>query len=142
MLYTKETKKAMRTAYKAHHDQLDRGGVPYIFHLAYVAEQMNTEELVCVALLHDVLEDTSLTAKDLRVRGFSKPIILAVEALTRKQDDTYQSYIEKVKENNLARKVKTEDLKHNMDMSRLKKVTEKDKKRKRKYDKALLFLEE
>lgn len=132
----------MRTAYKAHHEQLDRGGVPYIFHLIHVAEQMNTEELVCVALLHDILEDTSLTAKDLRTRGFSKDIVQAVEVITKKDDDTYQSYIEEVKRSNLARKVKIEDLKHNMDVSRLKGMTEKDKERKAKYVEALLFLEE
>lgn len=142
MIHTNETRKAMRAAYSAHHGQLDRGGMPYVYHLIHVAEQMASEELTCVALLHDILEDTNITRKDLRIRGFSEDIINAVEVLTRKDKESYRIYIENVKRNELSKTVKIADLKHNLDRTRLKKVTERDSQRLEKYKKALMFLEE
>lgn len=130
----------MRTAYSAHHGQVDRSGIPYIFHPIHIAEQMDTEDLICVALLHDVLEDSHLTRKDLRIRGFKEEVIEAVELLTKSDKDTYDEYIHKLKSNELAKKVKVEDLKHNMDTERLKKITDKDLARVKKYEEALLFL--
>ena len=64
MIYTPLTNKAMRFAYQAHHGQLDDNGVPYIFHPIHVAEQMEEEVSCCVALLHDVLEDTPVTRRN------------------------------------------------------------------------------
>ena len=63
MVYTPLTIKAMKLAYAAHHGQTDKSGVPYIFHPYHVAEQMTDEFTTCVALLHDVVEDTGLTLK-------------------------------------------------------------------------------
>ena len=65
MIYTPLTQKAMLLAYDAHHGQLDKGGVPYIFHPIHLAEQMPDELTTIVALLHDVVEDTALTLDDL-----------------------------------------------------------------------------
>ena len=66
MIYTQLTKKAMRIAYEAHKNQVEKSGIPYIYHPLHLAEQMQYEAAVCVALLHDVVEDTDITLDDLR----------------------------------------------------------------------------
>ena len=119
MLYTELTKKAMTFAYKAHEGQVDKGGVPYIFHPFHVAEQMHTEAEVCVALLHDVIEDTDYTEEDIRKLGFSEEIIEAVVAMTKLPGENYMDYIRRLKQNAIARAVKAEDIKHNTDKTRL-----------------------
>ena len=68
MIYTPLTNKAMRIAYEAHHGQLDASGQPYIFHPIHLAEQMEDEITACVALLHDVIEDTFVTFGELAKR--------------------------------------------------------------------------
>ena len=75
MIYTPLTKAAMEIAYRAHHGQLDKSGVPYIFHPIHLAEQMVDEVTVCVALLHDVVEDTDITFEALEGEGFTAEII-------------------------------------------------------------------
>ena len=65
MIYTPLTIKAARIAYEAHHGQFDLCGMPYVFHPYHVAEQMTDEYTTCVALLHDVVEDTDVTFEDL-----------------------------------------------------------------------------
>ena len=70
MLYTPLTKKALKLSFAAHKDQLDKSGMPYVYHPFHVAEQMETEETVAVALLHDVIEDTDYTLEDLKAMGF------------------------------------------------------------------------
>ena len=65
MVYTPLTIKAIKIAYKAHEGQYDQSGVPYILHPVHLAEQMTDETTTCIALLHDVLEDTALTLPDL-----------------------------------------------------------------------------
>ncbi len=70
MIYTELTKKALRLCFEAHKDQLDKSGLPYVFHPFHLAEQMDAEETVCVALLHDVVEDTDYTLEDLIAMGF------------------------------------------------------------------------
>ena len=65
MLYTKLTKKAMQIAFEAHKDQTDKSGLPYLYHPIHLAEQMTEENAVCVALLHDVVEDTDVTFEEL-----------------------------------------------------------------------------
>lgn len=142
MIFTKQTKAALDICYAAHQNQLDKGGMPYVFHPYRVAEQMQTENEVTVALLHDVMEDSNVTADDLRAQKFPLDVILAVGVLTREQGTPYFKYIAKVRENELARKVKIADLKDNMDLSRLDKITENDKKRVEKYRRALQLLHE
>ena len=82
MLYTPLTKKALKLAYAAHAGQVDKAGMPYIFHPYEVALQVQTEEEVCVALLHDVVEDTDWTMEDLRAAGFPETVLEAVQLLT------------------------------------------------------------
>ena len=65
MIYTELTNKALRIAYDAHHGQVDSNGIPYIFHPLHLAEQMEDEISCCCAILHDVVEDTSVTMEEL-----------------------------------------------------------------------------
>ena len=120
MIYTDLTKKAMRIAYDAHFGQRDRGKVPYICHPLHIAEQMPDEKKTAIALLHDVLEDTSLTEKDLLRYGIPKDVMDAVKILTRDREEPYARYIEAVirSGNEDAMIVKLEDLRHNMDETR------------------------
>ena len=118
MVYTPLTKKAMAIAYRAHHGQTDHGGVPYIFHPVHLAEQMPDEYTTCVALLHDVVEDTSVTLEALAVH-FPKEVIDAVALLTHEDDVPYLEYVSKIKDNPIARTVKLADLTHNSDRTRL-----------------------
>lgn len=140
MIYTDLTKTALALSFELHKDQFDKSGLPYIFHPFHLAEQMSDEYSVCVALLHDVIEDTDTTIMDLRTYGFPDQVLDAIVVLTRSCDTDYFDYITKVKKNPLARAVKLEDLKHNMDMTRLKYPTQKDFRRLEKYKKAYAVL--
>lgn len=131
---------ALKIATEAHKGQVDKAGVPYINHPLTVASLVDTEEEKIVALLHDTIEDTNITEQDLLNYGFSNKIIEAVKLLTHNKNVPYMVYVAKIKDNELARKVKIADLTHNSDLSRLKEITEKDKKRYEKYQKALLYL--
>ena len=131
---------ALKIATEAHKGQVDKAGVPYINHPLIVASLVETEEEKIVALLHDTIEDTNITEQDLLNYGFSNKIVEAVKLLTHNKDVPYMDYVAKIKDNELARKVKIADLTHNSDLSRLKEITEKDKKRYEKYQKALLYL--
>jgi (p)ppGpp synthase/HD superfamily hydrolase len=139
MINTKLTRKAMIIAYEAHKNQVDKSGVPYIYHPIHVAEQMDTENECIIALLHDVVEDTNVTFKQLE-EIFSKEIIDILKLLTKKKEIDYYEYINKVKENTVARKVKIADIEHNLDRSRLDIITDKDIKREEKYKNALSML--
>ena len=90
-----------------------------MFHPFHLAEQMNSEDEVCVALLHDTVEDTDITFEDLINEGFNDNIISALKLLTHNDDTPYMDYIYKIKANPLARKVKLADLYHNSDLTRL-----------------------
>ncbi len=141
MLYTAQTRKAMQLAYSAHHGQLDRSGVPYIFHPLHLAEQMHTENEIVAALLHDVVEDTTISLADLEKAGFSSEAVDAVRLLTHDKCVPYMDYIGALKENSIARAVKLADLKHNSDLARLKDHSEKTRERLDKYAAALKILE-
>ena len=118
MIYTRLTNEAMRIAYAAHHEQVDKGGIPYIFHPIHLAEQMDDEYSTCVALLHDVVEDTNVTFETLS-RTFPKEIIDVIAILTHTDDEPYLEYVSRIKSNSIAQKVKIADLRHNSDESRL-----------------------
>lgn len=139
MIYTEQTKKAMIIAYNAHHGQVDKSGVPYIFHPIHVAEQMETEEECIVALLHDTVEDTNITFEVLE-KEFSATIIEALKLLTHDESIDYFDYVRNLKSNPIAKKVKLADLYHNSDITRMENPTEKDWKRKEKYQKAIQIL--
>lgn len=141
MLYTDMTKKAMKLCYQAHKDQIDKGGLPYVFHPIHLAEQMTDEDTTVVALLHDVVEDTEYSILDLIQRGFPPRIIKALELMTHDDSVPYLEYVENIKSNPIARAVKLADLRHNSDVTRLKKVDDKVLERLEKYKKAIQILE-
>lgn len=143
MIYTPLTQKAMLLAYDAHHGQLDKGGVPYIFHPIHLAEQMPDELTTIVALLHDVVEDTALTLDDL-ARDFPPAVIDALRLLTHQPGTSYDDYIRALRDDPIAATVKHADLLHNSDESRLAlcPISDAEKTRLRqKYQKALAILD-
>ena len=117
MIYTHLTNEAMRIAYAAHHGQTDKCGIPYIFHPLHLAEQMTDEYSTCVALLHDVVEDTSVTLEEL-IKVFPREVTDAVSLMTHKDGEPYLEYVARIKTNPIARAVKLADLTHNSDQSR------------------------
>ncbi|MCL1893999.1 MAG: hypothetical protein FWG02_07180 [Holophagaceae bacterium] len=127
MIYTRLTKIAMRIAFSAHKEQVDKSGLPYIFHPFHLAEQMRDEISTCVALLHDVLEDTSTTIDDMKSQGIPETVIELLELLTHDSSVSYMEYIQRVKDSGsqVAINVKLADLRHNSDSSRLDTVDEK-----------------
>ena len=131
---------ALSIARQAHEGQLDKAGVDYIEHPIYVASQVDTEEEKAVALLHDVIEDSPFTAEELLLAGLPETVVTAVQILSKKKGQDYQTYLENVKSNSLARVVKLADLKHNSDLSRLETITDKDLERLEKYKKAIDYL--
>lgn len=118
MIYTELTMKAMKLAYEAHHGQTDKAGMPYIFHPMHLAEQMDDEVSTCVALLHDVVEDTSVTLAQLE-EIFPAEVTQAVALMTHADGVDYFDYVRAIRGNEAARKVKLADLAHNSDASRL-----------------------
>ena len=122
-------------ATNAHSGAFDRGGAPYILHPLKVMHYLKSddEELMCIALGHDVIEDTSVTYKDLRDAGISERVISGIRALTKVPGQTYDEYKEGVFASEDAMRVKMSDLRHNTDIRRLKGVTEKDIARMAKY---------
>lgn len=141
MIYTPNTRKAMIIAFNAHMGQLDKSGVPYIYHPIHLAEQMQTEEECIVALLHDTVEDTEITFEELE-KNFSSRIIEALKLLTHDKSVPYMDYVRLLKSNLIAKNVKLADLRHNSDETRLDQQTEKDKKRNQKYKEAIAILSE
>ena len=143
MIYTKLTNKAMQIAYMAHHGQTDCNGIPYVFHPYHLAEQMDDEVSCCVALLHDVAEDTEVTLDELG-KDFPQEIIEALKLLTHEKDTDYFDYVRRIKDNPIAKKVKLADLAHNMDRTRIVDCsvvsTEKLDKWDEKYSKAMKIL--
>ena len=141
MIYTDLTKKALKLCFEAHKDQTDKNGMPYVFHPFHLAEQMKDEYTTCIALLHDVVEDTDTTIEQLS-QIFPKEVTNAVALLTHDEDVPYFDYVKAIKKDPLALKVKLADLKHNSDITRLDTIDEKALKRMEKYKKALLILQE
>lgn len=143
MIYTELTCKAMEIAYDAHHGQLDKNGVPYIFHPYHLAEQMTDELTACTALLHDVVEDTGTSISKLE-KIFPHEVTDAVKLLTHDKKDDYFDYVRKISTDPIAKAVKKADLLHNSDMSRYigdnMKNDPENLKRLEKYKKALKLL--
>lgn len=108
-------------------DKDDKTGEPYIRHLNKVSESFKDDKGKCVALLHDLVEDTSFTFKDLESLGFSKEVIDALKLLTNDLND-YDKYIERLikSDNILAKKVKIADLLDNMNLNRFNKLDKND----------------
>jgi (p)ppGpp synthase/HD superfamily hydrolase len=114
--------KAISLAVAAHSGQKDKYGSPYILHPIRLMVKTCSEEEMITAILHDVVEDTDWTLEGLEAEGFSHNIIEALDCLTRRDDETYEAYIERSALNPLARKIKLADLEDNMDMKRMKTI--------------------
>ena len=140
MIYTNMTKKALKLCFDVHKEQVDKSGLPYVFHSIHLAEQMETEDTTIVALLHDVVEDSDLTLDDLRQMGFGVAVIAALALLTHDPAVEYMDYVRAVKDNPIARAVKLADLRHNSDLTRLDTVDEKALARREKYLQAMSLL--
>lgn len=135
---------AILIATNAHSGQYDKGGMPYILHpLKVMHYTKSLDEIVqVVAVLHDVVEDTNTTYRDLLDQGICQEAIDAIKCLTKQPGQTYEEYKELVKSNKIAIKVKMADLRHNSDIRRLKGVTEKDIARVAKYHQFYLELQQ
>lgn len=127
--------KAIAVALEAHAGVMTRSGRPYIFHPLLLMIQMESEEEMITAVLHDVVEDSAITLDDLAAMGFDQQVLDALALLTHNKETTsYEDYISDIRINPLARKVKLADLEHNMDIRRLpNKMSQKDLDRLQKY---------
>ena len=131
---------AMQIAENAHANQIDKAGQPYINHPIAVANKLNGEIEKIVALLHDVVEDSATTLEDIRKAGFDEYVVKALDCITKRKGEAYDDYLLRVKNNDIAKMVKLADLSHNMDMSRLPSLTDKDLERLKKYEYAVSVL--
>ena len=128
-----QLKNAIFISIKAHNKQLDKNDQPYIGHLFRVMDAGQTLEEKIVGALHDLIEDTQVRLVDLTNEGFSEEIIDAVHALSKLENEDYEHYLQRVKKNDLAVRVKLNDLSDNMDIRRLDDLTDDDVVRMRKY---------
>lgn len=113
-----------------------------IFHPIRVSNRCSTDEERIVALLHDTIEDTEVTAEYLLMEGFSRNIVDAILSVTRNKNESYEDFIKRSRLNPIGRQVKLHDLEDNMDITRLNELTEKDICRLNKYLKAYKYLKE
>lgn len=135
--------KMISLAVKAHEGQFDKAGVPYILHCLKVMHYLKTddEELQCIAIGHDLVEDTEVFLIDI-MDNFTDRIADGIWALTKQNDKTYEQYKAKVMTNPDAVRVKMCDLRHNMDIRRLKGIEPKDIERLARYAKFYQELKE
>ena len=146
MIYTEKTRKALDLCFRAHKDQTDKAGAPYVFHPFYVADRMTDEATTVTALLHDIVKNTDYTFEQVLEEGFDEEVVNAIRLLTHPNvdmtEEAYMEYIEALKQNPIARAVKIADLEHNSDLSRYgTAVKGKDIMRVAKYQKALVVLQ-
>ena len=128
--------KAIGIALKAHQNQVDKYGRPYVMHPIRVMTRFRNPVLQQIAILHDVVEDSAWTCRQLRAQKFSAEIIEAIDALTRRQGEPYDSLIDRAALNPLALQVKLADLEDNMDIRRMKDITQQDGERLNRYREA------
>lgn len=129
--------KALFAAIQAHRGQKDKGGKAYLFHPIRVALNCTNKDAKVAALLHDVVEDTDYNIGKLKL---SKVQMKALDLLTHNPQTPYMEYIEKIKDDPIAKEVKLSDLRDNMNLNRLKTITQKDPDRVDKYKKAYKML--
>jgi (p)ppGpp synthase/HD superfamily hydrolase len=134
--------KAIALAANVFENKTDKSGQPYILHCLRVMNgvDQNDSELMQIAILHDVVEDTDITLQYLSSTGFSTRVIVALNLLTHKGTDTYEDYIKGIATNKDAVAVKLSDLKDNSNITRLKGLRKKDFDRIEKYHKAFVYL--
>ena len=127
---------AIALAVEAHRGQTDKIGQPYVLHVLRVMFRCETDTERIVAVLHDVVEDTGRSFDDLRHLGYSEEVLAALDCVTKRDGESYEKFVERAAQNSVARRVKLADLEDNMDVRRLKQVTEKDAERLTRYVKA------
>lgn len=132
--------KALVIAAKAHEGQLDKAGENYILHPLRVMARMTTLEARIVAVLHDVVEDSDVTLTTLEAQGFSRVIVSAVDALTKRPGEEYEAYIYRAGADPLSRTVKLADLEDNCNMARIAEPRARDYQRLEKYRRAIEML--
>lgn len=133
--------KAIAIAAQAHRGQKDRTGAPYILHPLRMMFRFGSETEMIVAVLHDVVEDSpDWDLERLRREGFSEEIVQAIDHLTRREDESYQAFVERSGQDPLARRVKLADLEDNMNVTRLNSLTEPDQARLARYHRAWVKL--
>ena len=128
---------AIALAVEAHKGQKDKNGQPYILHPLRVMLRLEREVDRIVGILHDVIEDTSVTPNDLRKAGYSEEILAALDGVTKREGEPYEDFVRRAESNPIAKRVKLADLEDNMDLKRLTKVLPKDIDRLNRYLKAL-----
>ncbi|MCP3138958.1 GTP pyrophosphokinase [Pyxidicoccus xibeiensis] len=133
---------AISLAVEAHRGQRDKAGQPYILHPLRVMMRLDSEAERTVAILHDVVEDTPYSLERLRGLGYPEDVLAALDALTRRDGETYEAFVERLRPNALARRVKLADLEDNMDVRRLAAVTPRDAERLARYRAAWARLKE
>lgn len=123
---------------------LDKGGNPYILHCLRVMNgvDQNDEELMCIAVMHDLVEDTNVTLDELRSLGFSERVIRGIDTMTHRDEEDYETYIKRIALNPDTIKVKRSDLIDNSNITRLKGLRKKDFDRLEKYSKAFIYLKD
>jgi (p)ppGpp synthase/HD superfamily hydrolase len=132
---------AIKIACEAHAHQKDKSGELYILHPLRLMQRLKDRNAMIVAVLHDVIEDSQFDIGFLESQGFDKCILDAIEAITKRANEPYNDFIERLSVNEIAVKVKIEDLKDNLDLTRLSRIGDKDLERIKKYHNALAFLE-
>lgn len=131
---------AIALAAKAHEGQVDKAGEPYILHPLRMMLSLSTTEERISAILHDVVEDSHWSLDCLRAEGFSETVIEAVDALTRRSDESYEDFVRRAAANPIGRSVKLADLKDNSDLSRITSPMERDYQRIEKYRRAIALI--
>ena len=136
--------KAIALASEKHMGQFDKGGMPYILHPLKVMHYLKSDdmELMSIAVMHDVVEDTDVTFQDLYDLGFTPRVVEVLRLLTKMPGQTHDEYVKGVKSNVDAIAVKLADLRHNSDIRRLKGITDKDVARMKKYNAMYLELKD
>ena len=131
---------ALKIAIRAHEGQKDKLGREYVMHPIRVAERCKDPKAKIVALLHDTLEDTDVTGEYLREQGFPEEIVEGILSVTKQEGETYEEFVRRASINPIGKEVKMADLEDNMDIRRLKEITDEDVKRLRKYLRAWQYL--
>ncbi len=132
--------RAMEIAVHVHKAQKDRYGKSYIFHPIRIMMRMTSITEKIVALLHDVVEDSDWTVDQLVNDGFPAEITEAVDAISKRDDEAYFEYIERLRKNSLAARVKLADLEDNMDLRRIEHIDDETATRLAAYRKAYTLL--
>ena len=132
---------AIALAVQAHKGQKDKNGQPYILHPLRVMLRLEREVDRIVGILHDVIEDTSVTPDDLRLAGYSKEVLAALDCVTKREGEAYEEFVRRSETNPIAKRVKLADLEDNMDLKRLTQVLPKDIDRLNRYLKAWRHLQ-